>query len=218
LYRCDVSSPEEVHKAAEAVRSDHGSPSILVNNAGIGHTFTILDVNPKLLQTVFGVNILSHWYTIKEFLPDMIAKQKGHIMSNASMSAWVGFAGAADYAATKAGLTALHEALVQELKHRYECPRIKTTIVYPFWTKTRLTSTLEKQFQRANIKVQEPEDVAEAMVKQIIAGKSGRILLGPSIATALRAFPIWIQEITRDGMAQLVTGDGTTAILQQEPQ
>lgn len=198
--------------AAEAVRSDHGSPTILINNAGIGNTYGILGVSPKSLQTLFGVNILSHFYTIQEFMPDMIAQEKGHIMSTSSMSAWVGFAGAADYAATKTGLAALHEALIQELKHRYKCPHIKTSIVYPTWTKTRLTSTIEKQLQQARQYIMSPEVVAEAMVKQIIEGKSGQIFLGPSIATAVRAFPIWIQEIIRDGMGQVATGNATTAV------
>lgn len=201
-----------MHAAAEAVRSDHGSPSILINNAGIGNTHSILDISPKSLQSVFAVNVISHWYTIQEFLPDMIAKRKGHIMSTSSMSAWVTLAGAAEYAATKAGLTALHETLVQELKHRYKCPQIKTSIVYPNWTRTRLTTAIEKGIQHAKQPIMEPVDVAEAMVKQIVAAKSGQILFGPSIATAVRAFPIWLQEIIRDGMGQVVTGNATTAV------
>lgn len=212
MYRCDLTSPEEVHKAAEAVRSDHGPPSVLVNNAGIGNTQTILEISPKSLQTLVGVNLLSHWYTIQEFLPEMIAKRKGHIMSNSSMSAWLGFAGAAEYAATKTGLTALHESLTQELKHRYNCPQIKTSIVYPTWTKTRLTSSIREGLKQARQPIMDPEDVAEAMIKQIIAARSGRILLGPSLATAIRAFPIWLQEIIRDGMGQIVTGNATTAV------
>ncbi|KAF2690044.1 NAD(P)-binding protein [Lentithecium fluviatile CBS 122367] len=212
LYRCNIASPEEVHMAAEAVRSDHGSPSILINNAGIGNAGTILEMTPTRLQTLFGVNLLSHWYTIQEFLPDMIAKRKGHVMSTSSMSAWVAFAGAAEYAATKTGLTALHESLTQELKHRYKCPQIKTSIVYPTWTRTRLITSIEKGIQHAKQPIMDPEEVAEAMVKQIIAAKSGQILLGPSIATAIRAFPIWLQETIRDGMGQVVTGNATTAV------
>jgi all-trans-retinol dehydrogenase (NAD+) len=198
--------------AAEALRSDHGSPSILINNAGIGNTYTILDITPDSLQTLFGVNLLSHWYTIQEFMPDMISKRKGHVMSTSSMSAWLGFAGAAEYAATKTGLTALHESLTQELKYRYKCPQIKTSIVYPIWTRTRLIASIEKGIQRTKQPIMEPEDVAKAMVKQIIACKSGQILLGPRLATAIRAFPIWIQEIIRDGMNQLVVGNTTTAV------
>jgi all-trans-retinol dehydrogenase (NAD+) len=201
-----------VHTAAEAVRSDHGSPSILINNAGIGNANTILETTPKSLQILFGVNLFSHWYTIQEFLPDMIAKHKGHIMSTSSMSAWLGFAGAAEYTATKTGLTALHETLTQELKHRYKCPQIKTSIVYPTWTRTRLITSIEQEIQGTKQPIMDPEDVAQAMVKQIISARSGQILLGPSLATAIRAFPMWLQEIIRDGLGQVVVGNATTAV------
>jgi all-trans-retinol dehydrogenase (NAD+) len=57
----------------------------------------------------------------------------------------------------------------------------------------------------------EPEDVADAMVKQIIAAKSGQIVLGPAVAPKIRAFPMWLQEIIRDSQANVVSGNGSTA-------
>lgn len=212
FYRCDITSRDAIRTVAEALRSDHGSPSILINNAGIGNANTILEISPDRLRTCIGVNLISHWYTIQEFLPDMIVKRKGHIMSTSSMSAFVGLAGAAEYAATKAGLVALHEALTAELKHRYKCPQIKTTIVFPTWTRTRLTYPIEQGIRRSRALIHDPKDVAAAMVYQIITAKSGQLVLGPSIATAIRAMPIWLQELVRDHMAQIVTGNATTAM------
>lgn len=212
FYQCDISSQRAVHKAAEAIRSDHGSPSVLINNAGIGSANTILEISPERLQSCFGINLLSHWYTTQEFLPDMIAKRKGHVMSTSSMSAWVAFAGAAEYASTKAALTVFHEVLTQELKHRYKCPQIKTSIVYPTWTRTRLITSIEKGIRDARGPIMDPGDVAASMVDQIIAARSGQLILGPNLATLVRAFPVWIQEFIRDRMAQVVTGRGTTAV------
>lgn len=212
FYRCDISSRDAVHMAAEAIRSDHGSPSILVNNAGIGNANSILEVSPERLRAMFDVNIISHWNTVQEFLPDMIEKRKGHIMTTSSMSAFLGFAGAVDYASTKAGLTAFHEGLTQELKHRYKCPQIKTTIVYPTWTRTRLITAIEKGIQSTRAPIMDTKDVADAMVNQIIAAKSGQLILGPSIAATVRALPIWLQELVRDHMAHVVTVNATTAV------
>ncbi|KAF2193793.1 NAD(P)-binding protein [Zopfia rhizophila CBS 207.26] len=212
FYECDITSRVAVHKAGEAIRSDYGSPSILINNAGIGNANSILDVSPERLSTIFNVNLISHWYTVQEFLPDMIAKKKGHIMSTASMAAFVGLAGMVDYSCTKVGLVALHEGLKQELKHRYKCPQIKTTIVYPTWTRTRLIEAIEKGIQSVRAPIMDPGDVAEAMVKQIIDGKSGQIILGPSIAASIRALPAWLQEFIRDYMAHVVTVKATTAV------
>jgi short-subunit dehydrogenase len=143
----------------------------------------------------------------------MIAKKKGHIMSVASLASFVALAGAVDYSATKAALLAFHEGLTQELKHRYKCPQIKTTIVHPNWTKTAITShsAIEAGLKRVGASLLEPEDVAEAMVQQIINARSGQIVLGPSISPKIRAFPMWLQEIIRDSQASVVSGNGSTA-------
>ncbi|KAF1941311.1 NAD(P)-binding protein [Clathrospora elynae] len=212
-YKCNITSRDDLHRAAEAIRSDLGSPSILINNAGIGNAYTILAIPQESLRMMFEINIVSHWGTVQEFLPDMIAKKKGHIMGVASLASFVALAGAVDYSCTKAGLLAFHEGLTQELKHRYKCPQIQTTIVHPNWTRSAITShpAIAAGLKRIGAKVLEPEDVAEAMVKQIIAVKSGQIILGPSISPKIRALPLWLQELIRDSQANVVTGDGSTA-------
>ncbi|KAF2449318.1 NAD(P)-binding protein, partial [Karstenula rhodostoma CBS 690.94] len=135
--------------------------SLLINNAGIGNSSCILDLSPKLLQTLVGLNLISHWFTVQEFLPDMIAKKKGHVMATSSMASFVGMAGCGDYAATKAGLMAFHETLTQELKHRYKCPQINTSIVYPLGIRTRLSVTIQRQYGNT---LKKPEDIAKIMV------------------------------------------------------
>jgi all-trans-retinol dehydrogenase (NAD+) len=57
----------------------------------------------------------------------------------------------------------------------------------------------------------EPEDVAEAMVRQIIKVKSGQLILGPALVSKIRALPLWLQELIRDSQANVVTGNGSTA-------
>ncbi|KAH9861201.1 hypothetical protein IAQ61_010938 [Plenodomus lingam] len=212
-YKCDITSRDNIREAAHAIRSDLGCPSILINNAGIGNAYTILDVPPASLQKLFDINLLSHWSTVQEFLPDMIAKKKGHIMSVASLASFVAFAGAVDYACTKAALLAFHEGLTQEIKHRYKCPEIKTSIVHPSWTKSAITShpTLQAGLKSVGAKLLEPEDVASAMVNQILAAKSGQLVLGPALTKRIRALPLWLQEILRDTQANIVTGNGSTA-------
>ncbi|KAF1997338.1 NAD(P)-binding protein [Amniculicola lignicola CBS 123094] len=203
---------QKVRKVGDALRSGHGPPSILINNAGIGNASNILDIAPASLRLAFEVNLLSHWNTVQEFLPDMLAKKKGHIMGVASFAAFFGLAGMVDYSCTKAGLTAFYEGLTQELKHRYGCPQVKTSLVYPSWTKTRLITAIEKGIRKSRAPVMEPNDVAEAMVNQIVAARSGHIYLGPSILASLRALPTWLQEFVRDRLAQIVTVNASTAV------
>jgi all-trans-retinol dehydrogenase (NAD+) len=199
--------------AGEAIRSDLGSPSILVNNAGIGNAYTILDIPQESLKKMIDINLVSHWSTVQEFLPDMLARKKGHIMSVASLASFVALAGAVDYSCTKAALLSFHEGLTQELKHRYKCPEVKTTIVHPNWTKSAITShpALQAGLKSIGAKMLEPEDVAHAMVKQILAAKSGQLILGPALSPKVRALPLWLQELIRDSQANVVTGGGSTA-------
>lgn len=212
-YKCDITSRDNIHQAAEAIRSDLGSPSILINNAGIGNAWTVLDIPQESLRKMFEINLLSHWSTAQEFLPDMIAKKKGHIMAVASLASFVALAGAVDYSCTKGALLAFHEGLTQEIKHRYKCPQVQTSIVHPNWTKSAITSheAISAGLKKAGAKVLEAEDVAEAMVNQIISVKSGQLVLGPSISPKVRAMPLWWQELIRDSQAHIVTGNGSTA-------
>ena len=110
-YKCDITSSSAVSETASAIRKDVGTPSILINNAGIATAHTILDTSEEFLEKVFRVNLLSHWITIKAFLPAMLEAKKGHIISIASMASYFSCAGLADYAATKAGVLALHEGM-----------------------------------------------------------------------------------------------------------
>lgn len=185
----------------------------MINNAGIGNADTILDIHPQSLRKLFEVNLISQWSTIQEFLPDMIARKKGHIVSVASLASFVALAGAVDYSATKAALLSLHEGLTQELKHRYKCPQIKTTIVHPGWTRSAITAheAIRAGLKRTGAKLLEPENVADAMVKQIIAAKSGQVVLGPPMVSKVRALPMWLQEVIRDSHANVVGGSRSTA-------
>ena len=38
-YKCDVSDYSQIHQVADTIRSEHGNPSVLINNAGIGRAF-----------------------------------------------------------------------------------------------------------------------------------------------------------------------------------
>jgi short-subunit dehydrogenase len=110
LYiRCDITDVDAVNKAADQIRKHFGSPSILVNNAGIGDGAPVLEINPDFLKKIVGVNMMSHFYTCAAFGPDMVKANKGHIVTVASMASFISVAATADYAATKAGVLAFHE-------------------------------------------------------------------------------------------------------------
>jgi len=126
FYRADITSSANIAEVAKAIRSDHGDPTVLINNAGVGHDGTILDEPEAMIRQTFEVNTISHFLMVKEFLPAMIRANHGHIVTIASMASFVGLAEMADYCGSKASALAFHESLRQELKAWYRAPAVRT--------------------------------------------------------------------------------------------
>ena len=210
-----MTSTEGVKTFAEEIRKAHGHPSILFNNAGIGGEGTIIDEPEAMIRRVFEVNTLSHFLTVKEIVPDMIAKNHGHIITTASMASFVALGGMVDYACTKASALAFHEGLAQELRHYHNAPKVRTTVVHPSWTRTPLVQRLLDASTKFRPSMLEVETVSDAIVAQIFSGKSGQLILPPTatLGSQLRSLPSWTQEIARNlgtKMLKHVTPDGLT--------
>ena len=203
-YRCDITSPQQVDDTAKSIRSELGQPSILINNAGIGVSNTILESSPESLRKIFDVNVISQWYLIRAFLPDMVRTKKGHIITIASLASFVGVPHMVDYCATKAALLALHEGLSQELKYIYNCPQVKTSILHPTYAKTPLVRAWESELRRNGVEIINPQAIADAIIKQIIGGKAGQIFLPGRLSpsAAIRGLPTWLQVAIRDMVAR----------------
>ncbi|RCK65316.1 hypothetical protein Cantr_01202 [Candida viswanathii] len=123
ILPCDVSDRQQILQTQRMVHRDVGIVTVLINNAGIATGKTI--------------NLLSSFYTIKAFLPDMILKNRGYIVTIASVLGYMSPARLSAYGASKSGLIALHESLTYELGTPYFAPHgIKTLLVCPGQLKT----------------------------------------------------------------------------------
>ncbi|KAA1122152.1 hypothetical protein PGTUg99_030213 [Puccinia graminis f. sp. tritici] len=138
FYQCDVSDPQAVEKAAIQIRKEVGSPTIIVNNAGIVHGKSLLELEPDELQKTFAVNVFAHFYLYKAFLPDMIKRNSGHIVTMASILGHVGVSRVADYCASKAAAILLHQSLREELHSVHHAHGIHTTLVCPGLMNTKM--------------------------------------------------------------------------------
>lgn len=102
---------------------------MLVNNAGISRMLCLFEESDDEIESTFQVNIISHFTLVKEFLPAMVARNHGHIVTVASMRSFVAGCRGVDYACTKAGALALNEGIAQEVRHQYNAPKIRTRFV-----------------------------------------------------------------------------------------
>jgi len=142
-YICDVSNWQEVESVAKNIRVQVGTPTIVINNAGVVQAKLLLDLTHQDINQTFGVNTLAHFWTLKAFLPAMVEKKEGHIVTISSIMGILGIAQLTDYCASKASLIAMDQALRYELDHRYNCPNIRTTLVCPGWITTPMFQAIK---------------------------------------------------------------------------
>lgn len=213
FYQCNITDSASVHECAEAVKRDLGVVTILCNNAGIGSTYSVTTVPDAYLEKIFHINLISHWYTVREFLPGMINAKKGHVVTTASMASYTAVAGMVDYCCTKAGAMAFHEGLTQELKHRYNAPFIRTTCVHPYWVKTALIKNWNEKSLTSKSMGQSlltPEYVGGKIASAILSGRSSvfqipdkgieGLMMG--LAPLARGWPAWAHHIVNDGTSK----------------
>ena len=141
---CDVSSLESVQRAASTVRKHLGRPSILINNAGIVSGDFITEIPIEKIERSFKVNAIAHFYTIKEFLPDMIEADEGHVVTIASLAGIAGSAKMTDYCASKFAAVGLTEALRNELRTRKS--KVRTTCINPYYIDTGMFQGVKSRF------------------------------------------------------------------------
>jgi 3-oxoacyl-[acyl-carrier protein] reductase len=105
--KADVSVSADVDRMVGIVEKELGSPSILVNNAGIGVMRSMDDITEKDWNDTIAANLTSAFLTIQSVLPSMRALKWGRIISLSSAAAHIGGVVGPHYAASKAGILGL---------------------------------------------------------------------------------------------------------------
>ena len=226
-YKCDVGDRVQVAAVAKQIEKDVGllfsagscppllmllcvklgTPSILINNAGVVNGKSLLSLTAEDLDTSLRVNLLAHFYTIQTFLPGMlISDNGGTIVTVSSVLAHLGCANLSDYTAAKAGLVALHASLSAEL---VKYPNIKTLLVTPGQIATPLFEGVRTP-SNFLAPVLEPVDVAKEIIAAIDAGVSGELAM-PLYARwigVLDVLPVGLQKVLRwaSGMDKAMEG------------
>jgi short-subunit dehydrogenase len=196
-FHCDLASPTSITSAASSIRSAFGNPTVLINNAGCARGKTILNTTEFDLRLTFNVNTLSHYFLTQQFLPSMIERNHGMIVTVASLAGYIAAPSMVDYASSKSASIAFHEGLAAELATVYNAPKVRTVLMCQGYTRTPL-------FEGFAGKALYPETVAEEIVKAVFAGKSAHLNLPESawaIAPKVRGWPLWMQYLVRKGLS-----------------
>ncbi|KAI5642090.1 short chain dehydrogenase domain-containing protein [Phthorimaea operculella] len=131
-YVVDLTNRDDIYRVAKRTSEEVGRVSILINNAGVVSGTYLLDTPDHLIQRTFDVNVLSHFWTVKAFLPQMIENSDGHIVTIASMAGQVGVAKLVDYCASKSAACGFDEALKIELETQ-GVKGVYTSLICPYF-------------------------------------------------------------------------------------
>jgi 3-oxoacyl-[acyl-carrier protein] reductase len=117
VLQCNVGDSAQVDGMMDQVRQRMGGLDILINNAGILRDRTLKKITPQDWEDVLSVNLTGVFNCIRSAVPLLHAG--GRIVNIASVSAFLGVYGQANYASAKAGVVALTKVTARELaKHR----------------------------------------------------------------------------------------------------
>ena len=152
----DVADPGSVAAAVKDVQSNEGSPTILVNNAGITRDNLLMRMKQDEWDDVVATNLTGMFSVCKACLRGMMKAKKGRIVNIASVVGVMGNPGQSNYSATKAGMIGFSKSLAKEIGSR----GITVNVVAPGFVDTDMTREL-------------PDENREALLSQVPLGRLG---------------------------------------------
>jgi len=115
--RADVGNAAEAAAAIDAAVASFGGLDVLVNNAGVGRFGAVADMTVADWNDVIHTNLTGVFNCCHAALPHLKARGGGWVINISSLAGSNPFVGGAAYCASKAGLNAFSEALMQEVRY-----------------------------------------------------------------------------------------------------
>jgi NADP-dependent 3-hydroxy acid dehydrogenase YdfG len=160
---CDVTDATAVARAARRVLDARGAPDILVNAAGVFLVAPLVDTSPEAFGAQLAGNLVAPFLLVRAFLPAMVARHGGLIVTIGSVADHQPFTGNAAYGAAKSGLRGLHEVLLRELRGT----GVRATLVSPGPVDTAIWDPIDPDARQGFTKraqMLKADDVAEAVL------------------------------------------------------
>jgi len=156
----DVSTETGAKELVQRAIDTYGKVDILINNAGINPSGTVVDTPLKLYQKIIDVNLTSAFLCSKYSVPHMLAQRKGSIVNISSLNGIRGNVNLAAYCASKGGMVSLSQAMAMD----YANKGIRVNCICPGSIKTKM---LEDLFKTAG------NDMIDALLAKSPMGRFG---------------------------------------------
>ena len=128
--RCDVTEWQQVEAMVAAALDRFGRVDAVFANAGFGATRGFLEESPEQWRSMVLTNVYGVALTIRATLPHLLERGEGHFLITSSVAGRRALPGSL-YSATKWAVTAIGEALRQELRQLHENHAIRVTLIEP---------------------------------------------------------------------------------------
>ncbi len=179
----DVTDPGTAGRAVARAVEAFGGLDVLVNNAGLGLRAPVARMNPSDLEYVFRVNVIGALHFTRAALPYLYARKDGLIVFVSSISARQPVPYLGGYAATKAALASLADALRMEVAGTGV--RVLTVLPGSVETDFKASARGEPYPERKGASRLSPEGVADSIVAAVRAGRREIHLLSRNERTGL---------------------------------
>lgn len=169
VIAADLAAPHGAYKLHSAVQAKSLEVDVLVNNAGILGDGPFLDQSLDMHMNTLAVNVGSLMALCHLFGNDMKPRRRGYILNVCSTSAFQPVPNLASYAASKAFVLSLSEALAIEIADS----GIKVTAVCPGFTATELIQKQEGgSMSLPGVPLLTPKQVAQESYEALMKGKA----------------------------------------------
>ncbi|MCW2680270.1 MAG: short-chain dehydrogenase [Frankiales bacterium] len=176
---CDLGVPAEREGLVARAEAAAGRPvDVLVNVAGLDAVAGMLEVTAEQMRSLYEVNLLAPAELVRQVLPGMVARGRGHVVTVSSGFSTVTAPGLVPYASSKAGLSHFHAGVGLELRGT----GIGLTLVEPGPVRTQMwedieehglsAAALERWVRLQLTRIVTPEEVAIKVLDGVEQGKS----------------------------------------------
>lgn len=185
---CDVTRESDVRALVEGATRELGVVDVLVNNAGLGGSASVVEMTDEQWSKVLDVSLTSVFRMTRAILPQMYARRSGVIVNNASVLGWRAQALQSHYAAAKAGVMAFTRcAAIEAAGHGVRINAVAPSIaMHEFLNRVTSDQLLEDLRRReafgrtaetweiSNVIVFLASDLASYMTGEVISASSQR--------------------------------------------
>jgi len=164
---CDVTEEEQVQALVEGTVTKYGRLDVMINNAGLGGTRSVLDMRDDEWLRVLDVTLNGTFRCTRAALRQMVKQGSGAVVNNASVVGWRAQEGQAHYAAAKAGVMAFTRCAAMDVaKHGIRVNAVAPSLaMHPHLAKVTSEELLRDLAAREAFgRAAEPWEVANVMV------------------------------------------------------